>query len=52
MRLYDIQADPFEMTNLAASDPDHTGIAEWEGVLDDWHERTPWMEINQHVETH
>ena len=52
MRLYDIQADPFEMTNLAASDPDHTGIAAWEAILDDWHEHTPWMEINQHVETH
>ncbi len=52
MRLYDTKADPFEMTNLAAVDPDHSAIAEWEGILDDWHERTPWMVIDQHVETH
>tara|TARA_E500000331_G_scaffold335089_1_gene360909 strand:- start:1697 stop:3121 length:1425 start_codon:yes stop_codon:yes gene_type:complete len=51
MRLYDVQADPFEMTNLAASDPGHCAIAELEGMLDDWHEHTPWMDIDQHVET-
>ncbi len=46
------QADPFEMANLAASDPHHTAITEWEGVLDDWHEHTLCMKIDQHVETH
>ncbi|MCH2568726.1 MAG: sulfatase-like hydrolase/transferase [Pseudomonadales bacterium] len=52
MRLYDIKADPFEMTNLADSEKEHPAIGEWEGILDDWHENTPWMEREQHIETH
>ena len=51
MRLYDLEDDPFEMTNLAASDPDHPAIDELEGLLDEWHEGTPWLPIEQTVET-
>ncbi len=51
MRLYDLEDDPFEMTNLAAQDPDHPAIDELEGLLDEWHEGTPWLPIDQHVET-
>ena len=51
MRLWDTWDDPFEMENLAASQPEHEVIGELEGLLDEWHERTPWMTIEQHVET-
>ena len=51
MRLYDIENDPFEMTNLAQSEPDHEAVQQLEGLLDEWHEGTSWMETDQHVET-
>ena len=51
MRLWDALEDPYEMNNLAGTQPEHEAIEQLEGLLDDWHERTPWMSIEQHVET-
>ena len=52
MKLFDVPNDPFEMNNLAETDPGHAAFDEWEGVLDEWHASTPWMAIEQTVETH
>ena len=51
MRLWDTEQDPFEMDNLAALEPEHSAIAELEELLDAWHASTPWMNIDQYVET-
>ena len=52
MRLYDTDEDPFEMTNLADVDVNHPAIEALEPLLDEWHDATPWLAIDQTVETH
>lgn len=51
MRLWDTEQDPYEMDNLAAHEPEHSAIVELEELLDSWHASTPWMNIDQYVET-
>ena len=50
MRLIDTIEDPFEMENLAEQS-EHEAIGELEELLDEWHASTPWMNVEQQVET-